>query len=180
MPSVFPDAAAMWRALSRLPPRSAQLLMFRFVDGRSPAECMALYGIDPDALEIHVLRAGDLLWAAAASPGPGGPLLPSDVPARPREEERATARQLSSRLARAAEHDGPPADHPEAQLARLADMLEQLRQCGPEVRALAERAAREDLESPSARRADLLRRIALLALIGLALWRGWLYLRNGR
>ena len=60
---------------------------------------------------------------------------------------------------------------------RLAGMLELLRQRGLEVRALAEQSAREELESPSARRADLLRRMALLALIGLAVW---LYLRNGR
>jgi hypothetical protein len=167
MPSVdFPDAASMWRALTRIPPRSAQLLMFRFVDGRSPAECVALYGTAPDALEIHLLRASGLLQAAAHRQRP---VLPSDVPALPRNEEQHRARLLASRLA-----GGTGAEDP---VEQLAWMLEQLRQRGPEVRALAEQSAREELESPSARRADLLRRIALLTLIGLAIW---LYLRNGR
>ncbi|MGA9524778.1 MAG: hypothetical protein WBV82_25190 [Myxococcaceae bacterium] len=179
MPSAAsPDAASLWRALTRIPPRSAQLLMFRFVDGRSPAECMALYGIAPDALEIHLLRAASLLWEAARPERRSHrPVLPSDVPVLPREEERRWARQLVARLAGAKEPAISPEREADAQLERLAGMLELLRQRGLEVRALAEQSAREELESPSARRADLLRRMALLALIGLAVW---LYLRNGR
>ena len=65
---IIGDSSDGRASLTRLPPRSAQLLMFRFVDGRSPAECMALYGIDPDALEIHLLRAADLLWEASTQP----------------------------------------------------------------------------------------------------------------
>ena len=178
MPSaVFPDAAALWRALTRIPPRSAQLLMFRFVEGRSPAECVALYGIAPDALEIHLLRASTFLWEAAQPDRRREPVLPSDVPAQPRQEERQWARQLAARLAGVKAPGIAPESDAGGHIEQLADMLELLRERGPEVRALAEQSAREELESPSARRAELLRRIALLALIGLAVW---LYLRNGR
>jgi ferric-dicitrate binding protein FerR (iron transport regulator) len=59
-------------------------------------------------------------------------------------------------------------------LAGLESLLLHLRAVGPEIRRLAETRAREEETSPAHRRREWLRRIALAALVALALW---LYLR---
>jgi hypothetical protein len=151
-----PDAASLWRALSRIPPRSAQLLVFRCVERRSPGECAALYGTSREALDVHVLRAAALLEEALKDPG-AGPVLPSDAPEMPFEWEVQQARSLEQ--------------------SRFAGILSALEEHGPDIRRLYREAEQAELASPAARRADLLRRVGLVALIALALW---LYLRNGR
>ena len=206
-----PSAAALVDALSRLPPRSSQLLGYRVLDGRSAAECARLYGTSGVALSVHVLRAARLLEAALASPR--RPMLPSDERMLPHRSEEREARALADWLDRlsSAEHPGrvaqdapggsagtspqtqalgaggldesisiaptePTPERPEYDdgLVRLESLLLQLRVLGPEIRRLAETRAREEESSPAHRRREWLRRIALAALVALALW---LYLR---
>lgn len=119
------DAEVLWRALCRLPPRSAQLLVFRFVEERSPEESARLYGISPDALQTHLDRAGALFVRALQDPD-GPPLLPDDEPsgaddreALRRLRENATlVRQVAEAQARAEEDS--PARRREDWLRRVA------------------------------------------------------------
>src|ERR1700752_1852828 len=95
MPSADPpDAPTLWRALTRIPPRSAQLLTFRCVEGKSLEDCAALYGVSTQALGVHLLRAASQLRVALEDPGAKDPVLPSDVPAPPFEWEREQGARL--------------------------------------------------------------------------------------
>jgi Sigma-70, region 4 len=190
-----PSAAELVDALSRLPPRSSQLLGFRVLDGRPDAECARLYGVSEAAIAVHVLRAARLLEAALASPGKR--MLPSHEAALGPDDEEQEARALLEGLDRAdlepgrrndqliawvgspsaAASQGSSHGHRaiEAVLgASPARLLLHLRALAPEVRRLADAKEREEANSPERRRAEWLRRLALVALVALALW---LYLR---
>src|SRR5262245_2099959 len=127
-----PDAASLRRALSLVPPRSAQLLVFRYVEGRSPDECAALHGTSREALEVPLFRAAAYLAAALERPG-CGPVLPSDVPEMPFEWEMQQARRLEQ--------------------SRYVGILSELELHGPEIRRLFREAEQAELESPATKRA---------------------------
>jgi hypothetical protein len=167
------DPESLLSALRLLPPRSTQVLMFRFADRRPEAELAGLYGISVRALRVHLARALGLLeeaLRASAQAGDEGrvrPLLPeAGLQAASTAAEDALAEALFS---------SPP--ERSALATRLGALAEALAACGPRLRELEARHALAEAQSPSARRHDLLRRLALVGLISLAVW---LYLRSGR
>lgn len=155
------DAQTLLNALERLPARELQRLWFRFVEGRSTAECLALYGVSREAFALSLHRSARMFERALSS---NAPLLPLDVPALPAHAETTAARTLLEEL-----DSQPLAPSP------LRQLLSQLQAHAPELKQLLAEKERAYLASPKAKRADLLRRIALLALLLAA---GWLYLRN--
>ena len=157
-----PDAAELFAALSRLPPRSSQILAYRVLEARSAAECARLYGTEEPAIAIHAFRAARLLMTALSSPTKRV-LLPSDDPALPADEERRRARELAQAL------DGSVASDD------LSAVLLRARALAPEIRRIAEANAQAAAASPAHRRAEWLRRLAIAAFVVLALW---LYLRQ--
>lgn len=163
---------ALWTALRALPPRDARRLQLRLVEGRSDAECAQLYGSSLSAFGVHLLRAARLFQQALQRGGPG-PLLPSAAPVDP-EVERAEGARLLARLGAGASGESAPG---EDELGLLLPLLRELGARGAELRALDQAQVRAELESPAHRRREWLRRIALAALIALAVW---LYLRTGR
>lgn len=163
-----PDGPALWRALRRLPGRHAQLLMSLFVERREDAVVAALYGIGSEALEVHRLRAATLLVKALSTPG-SDPVLP--VAQRLSfAEERRRARRLTAAISGAEPASGDP------ELQTCAHSLQALRRQGAQVQAAAESEALAWERSPEHRRAELIRKLALVALIALA---AWLYFRSG-
>lgn len=168
------NANVLWSALVRLPPRTAQLLMLRFVDGRSDAEAAELYGIPLTAFGVQVLRAARMLRRALESKG-SAPLLPI-AEAQPFAEERAEGGLLLSR-ASAPEAIEAAATVPASEIDQLAALLRDLRAHGTEIRALEKAHLEAELQSPAHRRKEWLRRIGLVALIALAVW---LYRHGGR
>lgn len=160
--SAAPSAAELFDALSRLPPRTAQLLRYRVLEARPASECARLYGTSETAVAVHVLRAARLLSTALCT-REKKVLLPTDeTPAREDEELRA-AMAVGRALDAGVEPD------------EVTGRLLRLRALAPEVQRIAEERARADAASPARRRADWLRRVALAALVGLALW---LYFRG--
>ena len=157
-------AAELSTALSRLPPRSSQVLGYRVLDARPAAECARLYGTNEQAIAIHVFRAARLLMAALSSPATGV-LLPFDEAALAIEEERRRATALAESLNASVARDD------------LSALLLRARALAPEIRRLSEAKALADAESPARRRVDWLRRVAIAAFVVLALW---LYLRGRR
>lgn len=145
------STAELAAALRALPYRQAAFLMTRLVQGRSLKESAAFYGITPEAFSVHLLRAGLALSTAAA--------LPCREPENDAEEDvwaRALAEALERETAAV-----PPA------LAETVALCRRLRAMGREVAAALEAAEREQEESPKAQREDWLRRLAVLALLGL-------------
>ena len=163
-PEREPDrgAAELFAALSRLPPRSAQILSYRVLEARSAAECARLYGTEEAAIAVHVFRAARLLITAFSS-RTKRVLLPYDEPALPADEERRRARELADALDGSIERDA------------LSTLLLRVRALAPEIRRIAEAKAQADAASPAHRRAEWLRRVAIAAFAALALW---LYLRG--
>lgn len=162
-----PDGPALWRALRRLPGRHAQLLMSMYVERREDGVVAALYGIGQEALEVHRLRAATLLVKALTTPG-NDPVLPV-AQKLSTAEERRKAERLSAAIAGSEPGTGDP------HLDACARSLQALRHRGAQVQAAAEAEALAWERSPEHRRAELIRRIALVALIALA---AWLYFRS--
>jgi hypothetical protein len=145
------SATELGAALRALPYRQSAFLVTRLLRDSPLEASAAVYGISPAAFSVHLLRAALALATAAA--------LPCRPPADDAEEER-WARALTGAL----EHEvaGVPPS-----LATPVALCRRLRALGPEVVAALESAEREEEGSPRSRREDLLRRLAVLALLGL-------------
>lgn len=138
-------------ALRALPYRTSAFLVTRLVRGRSLEDSATFYGISREAFSVHLLRAGLELTKAAA------------LPCRPPEsevEEDVWARALAEALER--ETAGVPPG-----LVETVALCRRLRTMGPEVAAALEAAEREEEASPKSQREDWLRKVAVLALLGL-------------
>ncbi|WP_324965625.1 hypothetical protein [Archangium sp.] len=145
------STAELGAALRALPYRQTAFLVKRLVQGRSLRESAAFYGITPESFSVHLLRAGLALTTAAA--------LPCRAPENDVEEDvwvRALAEALERETAAV-----PPA------LVETVALCRRLRALGPEVEAALEAAEREEVDSPKGQREDWLRRLAVLALLGL-------------
>ncbi|WP_434380375.1 hypothetical protein [Melittangium boletus] len=159
-----PDAARLSTAeltpvLRALPPRAAALLLMRLAQGRPRAGCAAFYGIRPEVFDIHLLRAALALSRALA------------LPVREPEtdaEETLWAQALAGSL------DEASARVPMA-LRATGALCERLRALGPELAAALQAAERAEEASPASKREDLLRRLAILALLALT---AYLYLNR--
>jgi hypothetical protein len=152
-----PAATELFTALSRLPPRAAQLLGQRVLDARPAAECARLYGTNEGAIAVQVFRAARLLMTALSAPEKGV-LLPSDEAPLAPDEELHCAKALAEAL--------------DASLGRddLAALLLRVRALAPEIRRVAQAKERAEAASPARRRAEWLRRLVIAALVVLALW----------
>ena len=162
--SPAPDAsrfsiADFTTALRVLPSRSAALLLRRLAQGRSLPESASFYGISPDAFSVHLLRAALALSRAAA--------LPVRAPENDTEEE-LWARVLAESL----EHE--TVTIPPSMVGTVA-LCRRMRVLGPELTAALQAAERAEEDSPKRRREDWLRRLAVLALLGLT---AYLYLHR--
>ncbi|MCY1079715.1 hypothetical protein [Archangium lansingense] len=145
------STAELGAALRALPYRQAAFLLTRLAQGRSLQESATFYGITPESFSVHLLRAGLALGTAAG--------LSCREPENDVEED-VWARALAEALER--ETAAVP-----AALTETVALLRRLRALGPEVAAALEAAEREQEESPKGQRADWLRRLAVLALLGL-------------
>lgn len=138
-------------ALRALPYRASAFLVTRLVRGRSLEDSAAFYGISREAFSVHLLRAALELTKAAG------------LPCRPPQgdgEEDVWARALAEALER--ETAGVPPG-----LVETVAVCRRLRTMGPEVAAALEAAEREEEDSPKRQREDWLRKLAVLALLGL-------------
>ncbi len=145
------SAAELGAALRALPYRQSAVLVGRLVQGRSLEESARFYGITPAAFSVHLLRAALELTVAMA--------LPCRPPADEAEED-IWARALGEALER------ETATVPGA-LTTPVTLCRRLRTLGVEVAATLEAAEREEEDSPRSRREDWLRKLAVLALLGL-------------
>lgn len=157
--SPAPDAsrfstAQLLAALRALPYREAAFLLTRLTQGRSLEESAAFYGISKEAFSVHLLRAALGLSRA------------SSLPCRPPEndeEEDVWARALAGAL----EQDTGGVPSP---LMVTLELCRRMRARGEEVTQALQSAEREEEDSPQRRREDGLRRLAVLALLGLTAW----------
>lgn len=164
-------------ALRALPPREERLLCRRLLEGASLETCARGLGISPLACAVHQRRALQGLQELLRGTRP-----------RPRAEETAReeafASLLDARLAEGHATGSAPAPHrhgPESPpapagasdddraLLTLARALRGRRE--RLVQALAE-AERAEAQAPQSRRNEVLRLLAIAALIALALWFG--------
>ncbi|WNG35949.1 hypothetical protein F0U61_21465 [Archangium violaceum] len=151
-----PDAsrlstAELRAALQALPYRTTAVLVTRLVQNRSLEDSATFYGISKEAFSVHLLRAGLALTKEAA------------LPCRPPEndtEEDVWARALAEVLERETAAVPPV-------LAGTVALCRRLRELGPEVAAALEAAEHEEEDSPKRQREDWLRKLAVLALLGL-------------
>ena len=150
-PSRFTTADVL-AALRALPYREAAFLLTRLTQGRSLEQSATFYGIPPDAFSVHLLRAA--LGATRAAS------LPCRAPENDAEED-VWARALSVAL----ERDGGPAVP--APLAAPVALCRRMQALGGQVTEALQAAERADEDSPARRREDWLRRLAVLALLGL-------------
>jgi hypothetical protein len=150
-------AAALAAALRSLPPRSAALLRRRWVQ-RDPLEaCATFYGVTPEAISIHLLRAVLELTAAV-----GGSAREPSSP----DEEAAWARQLSAALEREAASVSPA-------ILDTVGLCRRMQAAGAEVEAALVAAERLLEASPRRKREDLIRRLAVGLLLALAAYFYW-------
>lgn len=157
--SPAPDAshlstAQLLAALRALPYREAAFLLTRLTQGRSQEESAAFYGISPEAFSVHFLRAALGLSREAS------------LPCRPPEndaEEDVWARALAGALEQDTGAVPPP-------LAATLALCRRMRALGQEIAGALQAAEREEEDSPRRRREDVLRRLAVLALLALTAW----------
>jgi hypothetical protein len=185
------DDAAIHQALSRAPPRSAQVVMRVGLDGWTLAQLAEHYGVASDAAAVLLLRAlRDLHASLEGRPAPAAP--------QPAEEERPVAHELARALESIAtsERDVPngtsapagassasrsaacPGEDSSSQKAttEVRLHLERLRAIAAHRDAVRRRIA--DAEEAAARaparaRENWLRRAAILAILALSAWFYW-------
>lgn len=145
------SATELGVALRALPYRQSAFLVTRLLQGRTLEESAASYGISPAAFSVHLLRAGLAFTRAVA--------LPCREPADD-AEEALWARVLTEAL------EGEVTGVPPSLVTPVA-LCRRLRALGPEVVAALESAEREEENAPGRRWEDLLRWLAMLALVGL-------------
>ncbi|HEX4620524.1 MAG TPA: hypothetical protein VH208_03065 [Myxococcaceae bacterium] len=142
--------------LRAMEPRAAHVLVMRWVDGRSRAECAAAFGIRPEAFDVK-------LWRATRA------LLEPDARMERFESEQLAAAALARAM------DGGAAAEPG--VASAATLASELRAHAPALRAALDAAARADEDSPARRREDWLRRGAIVLIVALT---AFFYLRGRR
>jgi len=140
------------RALAQMPSRSALVLTFHCLEGRSPGECAALYGIGLPEWEVLFFEA------ARALANQTEPLAD------------AIRRPLATRLQAELAH--PVAEPLPASAAAAALILHR-----EEVHRLRVEAERAAASSPARAREAWLRRLAVAAIIAISLF-VWLRERN--
>lgn len=142
------------QALERMPSRAAQTLIFRCVEGRSPAECAALYGIGVPQWEVLFFDATRALVQDAT---------PLDAATR-----RAHAAQLQAELTSAIALPSP---------LSLTTAVSALTRHAEEVQRLRAEAEKAAAASPARARETLLRRVAVAAIVAVSLF-VWMRERN--
>jgi hypothetical protein len=160
------DVEPLFAALTRLPPRSLQVLLARFVaasagaePGRDAAGFARFYGVQLPAAEVLLWRAAvdfEALLAHRPLPAP-----------RPFPDEQAAARQLAQALEDDASTSAP-------ELASLARALRALSAHAPAIRERLTAAERAELESPAFVRETWMRRAAIVIVLVLS---GWAYFK---
>lgn len=160
---VVADLEASWRALSRVHPRTLQVLLARFVAageagaGRAPSAFAAFYGVSDGA-------AGVLLWRAAREFEAA-----VDGKTSPAPEDDAVELRDAQHLARALldEVTAPP------RFTSLAGHLRELTRHAEALRQRLADAERAELSSPAYVRETWLRRIAIVIVLALSAWFYW-------
>lgn len=147
------DLETTYRTLTRVHPRSMQVLLARFVaqNGRTRADFARFYGVDEAAAKVMLLRAARE-FASALADSPAPPVLDD-------ETERAEAERLDAEL------EGPALTASVEHLKALTTHAEPLR-----TRLAA--AERAELSSPQYARETWLRRLAIVAVLALSAWFG--------
>lgn len=149
-----PDPTQLASALRKLEPRLRQVLTWRFVQDVPEERCASLLGIPEQALRIHLVRA---LRALDAELSFRPPELTSD-------EEEA---RLSGLLGK----EGT--ELTDGTTRRLAALSAALRSQGAAILREQKAAELAAEQSPARAREDLLRRLAIVALIALAAFFYW-------
>jgi hypothetical protein len=159
------DVEALFPALTRLHPRSLQVLLARFVadgpggPGRAPEAFASFYGVDPAAADVLLWRAATEFEAQLLGTAPPSP--------RPFTEEQRLARALGDALR------APPSTS--SHLAPLVDALRALSAHAAAIRERLTAAERAELESPEYARETWLRRAAIVLVLALS---GWFYFKD--
>jgi len=158
------DADTLYLALTRVHPRTLQVLVARFVaktderDGRSQSAFGTFYGIPEAAAKVLLWRAVVELEAALANRPAPGPLH--------FEEEQRKAETLCAAL------EAPlPPQSPE--LGRLVESLTALHGSAAVLRERLARAEQAELSSPGYARETWLRRIAIVIVLAVSAWFYW-------
>lgn len=158
------DVETLHQSLSRVHPRTLQVLLARFVartpdgDGRPFDAFAAFYGVPPSSAKVLLWRAVREFDAVLRGQPPPVP-LPFELEARAAEALHAA---LESPL--------PPTSQ------ELAGLIEPLRALTTHAATLRERLAaaeRAELESPAYARETWLRRIAIVLVLALSAWFYW-------
>ncbi|MBL8917600.1 MAG: hypothetical protein JNJ54_01970 [Myxococcaceae bacterium] len=170
------DAETLHQSLSRVHPRTLQVLLARFVAptaelvregavtqvheraGRSFDQFAAFYGVAPAAAKVLLWRAVrefDAVVRGQPAPAP----LPFELEARAAEALHAA---LESPL--------PP---PSQELASLVEPLRALTTHAPALRERLAAAERAELDSPAYARETWLRRLAIVLVLALSAWFYW-------
>ena len=139
------------RLLKSLPPRSAQALSFRLLDGLTREECARAYGISLSAFDVMLLRAARDL-AAAEQRAPQEPAIPF-------AEEQRLASALAATL------ESPRPAETRAAPAREAALLEELAAAAAPLEAAIRAAERAEEASPGRRRENLIRWALVAAIV---------------
>jgi hypothetical protein len=145
-------AFELQRALSAMPPRAAQTLMFRCLEMQTAEECAALYGIG--------LPQWNILFLEAARALTGESSLLGDA------ERRALADELYRQCELLLTPGAPEPATLDPRIVRLAALVHHRE----EVRRLIVEAERTAAQSPARRREGWLRRAAVVAIIGVSLF----------
>lgn len=157
------DLDASWRALSRVHPRSLQVLLARFVaaapggPGRTTAAFATFYGISEPA-------AGVLLWRAARE-------FEAALEGAPAAVERDDTDQQSAGLLQQALSSGGAVEA--TRFTHLASHLRELTTHADALRQRLAEAERAELTSPAYVRETWLRRIAIVVVLALSAWFYW-------
>jgi hypothetical protein len=163
------DAETLHQSLSRVHPRTLQVLLARFVapgaelregNGRSLAQFAAFYGVPPAAAKVLLWRAVREFDAVVRGQPPPAPL--------PFELEARAAEALHGAL----ESPLPP---PSRELASLVEPLHALTAHATALRERLAAAERAELDSPQYARETWLRRAAIVLVLALS---GWFYFKD--
>lgn len=160
------DVEQLFRALTSVHPRSAQVLMARFFWrpaagpgeqlGRLPAEFAAYYGITPAAADVLVFRAATEFLHRLKGRPPPSPV--------PDAQEAPLARGFGQALEGAV----PPGE--------FDDLVLSMRALQAHARELSERlraAEQAELASPGYARETWLRRLAIVVVLAVSAWFYW-------
>ncbi len=147
----MPTPQELADALRAIPPRAAQVLGYRLLEGHDANACAEHYGVTAEAFDVLLLRSAHPLAARFGFAQP----LPDDFAA-----EQAMATGLRAALE-------SNADDP------LAAPLRALAAEKDAVRALLLQAEEAYLRSPAAQRELWLRRLAIVVVLALSAWFWW-------